>query len=169
VREGTGKAKYDLTSWVADLGIDYRVKFGPWAITPKLGVTYVHTSRGAATEEGLGDFSLSVDKGSRNSWVGEAAVAVSGSFDISGAKIAPYAQIGVRRLLGDARALVTGRYSGADTSIVVNGIEREGTAMRVALGLGMDLTEGVRLQAGYTGEFAGTRRDSIMGGLSVRF
>ncbi|MCX8477044.1 MAG: autotransporter domain-containing protein, partial [Sphingomonas sp.] len=166
---GIGKAKYDLTSWIADLGVDYQLRFGAWTIAPKLGVSYVRNSRGAATEQGLSDFSLSVDKGHRNGWFGEAGVAANGSFDLGGAKLTPYAQIGVRQRMGDARVPVTGQYTGADSKISVLGIEREGTAMRVALGLGIDLSQGVRLQAGYTGEFAGTKRNSVMGGLSFRF
>lgn len=169
VRDGTGKAKYDLTSWIVDLGVDYRLHFGAWTIAPKLGVTYARTNRGAANEQGLGDFSLSVDKGNRNSWLGEAAIAASGSIDLGGAKVTPYAQAGIRQMLGGARVLVSGRYADADTAIMVNGIEREGTAVRVALGLGIDVTEGVRLQAGYAGEFAGTKRDSVTGGMTVRF
>jgi len=169
VNNRTGKAKYDLTSWIADLGVDYQVRLGGWTIAPKLGVTYVRTSRGAATEQGLGDFSLTVDKGHRNSWFGEAAVAASGSFDLGGAKLTPYAQIGVRQLMGDARVPVTGEFTGAGSKITVDGIEREGTALRVALGLGVDLSEGVRLQAGYSGEFTGTERNSVMGGLTFRF
>ncbi|NIJ18332.1 hypothetical protein FHS95_000001 [Sphingomonas naasensis] len=169
VNNHTGKAKYDLTSWIADLGVDYQVRLGAWTLAPKLGVTYVRTSRAAAAEQGLGDFSLSVDKGHRNSWFGEAAVAATGSFDLAGAKLTPYAQVGVRQLMGDARVPVTGQFTGAGSKITVDGIEREGTALRVALGLGIDLSEGVRLQAGYSGEFTGTERNSVMGGLSFRF
>jgi fibronectin-binding autotransporter adhesin len=167
--DGVGKAKYGLTSWVADVGVDYQVRFGAWAITPKLGVSYVHTDRGTAREQGLGDFSLTVDKGSKSNWYGEAAVTASGSFDAGGIKITPFAQLGVRQLLGDARVRVSGGYTGADAGIVVDGIERERTALRAAIGLGVDMSEGVRLQAGYSGEFAGTKRDSVMAGLSVRF
>jgi uncharacterized protein YhjY with autotransporter beta-barrel domain len=169
VTDSEASAKYDLNSWVADLGVDYQVKMGAWSIAPKLGVTYVHTSRGAAVEQGAGDFGLTIDKGSKDILFGEAAVNVSGTFQTGGIGITPYAQIGVRQMLSDGDVLVSGHFTGADSTIVVNGIEREKTAVRVAVGLGLDLTDSVRVQAGYAGEFAGTKRNSVMGGLSVRF
>jgi outer membrane autotransporter protein len=169
VTEGTAKASYDLNNWVADLRADYAVRLGEFSVTPKVAVTYVHTSRAAAVEQGAGAFSLSVDKGSKDSWFGEAALAFSGTFDLGGMKLSPYAQGGVRQVLGNGALPVTGRFTGAPGDIVVNGVERDRTAVRVELGVGLDLTSSVRLQAGYTGEYAGTKRDSVMGGLSVRF
>lgn len=169
VIDSAASAKYDLNSWAADLGVDYQVKLGSWSIAPKLGVTYVHTSRGAAVEQGAGDFGLTIDKSSKDILFGEAAVNVSGMFQTGGIGITPYAQLGVRQMLSDGDVLVSGHFTGADSAIVVNGIEREKTAMRVAVGLGLDLTDSVRVQAGYAGEFAGTKRNSVMGGLTVRF
>lgn len=169
VIDSAASAKYDLNSWAADFGVDYQVKLGSWSIAPKLGVTYVHTSRGAAVERGAGGFGLTVDKGSKDVLFGEAAVNVSGSFQTGGLGITPYAQLGVRQMLSDGDILVSGHFTGADSTIVVNGIEREKTAVRVAVGLGLDLTDSVRVQAGYAGEFAGTKRNNVMGGLSVRF
>lgn len=169
VSDSEAKAKYDLNSWVVDLGVDYQVQLGSWSIAPKLGVTYVRTSRGAAVEQGAGDFGLTIDKGSKSSLFGEAAVNVSGRFETGGIGITPYAQLGVRQMLSDGDVIVSGQFTGADSAIVVNGIEREKTAMRVAVGLGLDLTDSVRVQAGYAGEFAGTKRNSVMGGLTVRF
>ncbi|RYD44366.1 MAG: autotransporter outer membrane beta-barrel domain-containing protein [Sphingomonadales bacterium] len=169
VTDSEASAKYDLNSWAVDLGVDYQVKLGSWSIAPKLGVTYVHTSRGAAVEQGAGDFGLTIDKGSKDILFGEAAVNVSGTFQTGGIGITPYAQLGVRQMLSDGDVLVSGHFTGADGAIVVNGIEREKTAVRVAVGLGLDLTDSVRVQAGYAGEFAGTKRNSVMGGLTVRF
>ncbi|WP_162928269.1 autotransporter outer membrane beta-barrel domain-containing protein [Sphingopyxis terrae] len=169
VAESEARAKYNLNSWVADLSLDYQVELGSWAIAPKLGVTYVHTSRGAAVEQGAGDFGLTIDKGSKDLWFGEAALAASGSLQAGGIGITPYAEIGLRQMLNDGSVLVSGQFSGADSGIVVNGIEREKTAVRVTLGLGLDLADSVRVQVGYAGEFAGSTRNSFMGGLAVHF
>jgi hypothetical protein len=166
----TTNARYDLSSWVADVSADYQAQIGAVAIATKLGITYVHTASGAvAAERGGGDLGLSVSAGSTTNWFADASLALSGTFDLGGMALRPYAELGVRQLLNDGTTKVSGKFVGAGSGIVVDGVERADTAGRYGLGFGLDLAGGVQLQLSYSGEFSGSRRNSVMGGLSLRF
>ncbi|MFT3975809.1 MAG: autotransporter domain-containing protein [Sphingomonas bacterium] len=168
--DATAKSRYGLSSWVVDLSADYQARFGAMAITPKLGVTYVRAGREAiGAEQGAGDFGLSVSGGSKASWFGDASLALSGDFDLGGIVVHPYAQAGVRRMLNNGATRVSASFTGADGTITVDGVERDRTTGRYGLGVALDLSDSVRLQASYTGEFSGNRRGGLTGGISVRF
>lgn len=161
---------YRLKSWVADLGVDYTVSLGGLDVTPKLGLTHIGTRRGDVVEQGGGDFALAV-AGARNSaWFADAGVAISGTADLGGVGLRPYAELGVRRMLNDSAILVAGGYDGAPGApIVVNGVERDRTVGRYGFGLGIDASDNVRFRLGYTGEFDNTKRSSLTAGATLRF
>ncbi|WEK43421.1 MAG: autotransporter domain-containing protein [Candidatus Sphingomonas colombiensis] len=170
VSAGTAKSRYGLSSWVVDLSADYRARLGVLAITPKLGVTLVHAGRDAiASEQGVGDFGLSVSGGSKVSWFGDASLALSGDFSLGGMAVQPFAQAGVRHALNNGATRVSARFAGAASGFTVDGVERDRTTGRYGLGIGLGIADGVRVQASYNGEFSGTRRNNFMGGLSIRF
>jgi fibronectin-binding autotransporter adhesin len=165
-----GRGDYGLKTLVADLSVDYNLEMGGMNVTPKVGVTYVNTKRDGVTEDGAGDFALVVDGASKDAWFADAGVQVSGTMEVAGLGVTPYAEAGVRQMLSDENILVTGHFDGATGApIVVNGIERDKTVARVGLGFGLDLTENVRFHSGYTTEFSNTNRSSFTAGASIRF
>ena len=165
------KAKYGLDSWVADVTARYAMDIGDgWAVAPKVGVTYVNTKRDDVVEEGAGDFALSVDGNRHTAWFADASISASAALPAGGLGIRPYVEVGVRQMMTDGDVVVTGGYTGATAApIVVAGTVRDKTVGRVGLGFGLDLTESVRFQAGYTGEFSSTDRHNFTGGMSIRF
>ncbi len=165
----SAQAKYDVKSWVADLSVDYAFEADGWSVGPKVGVTYVNTKRDGVVEEGAGDFGLTVESGSKDSVFADASVAVSRTFAVEGMGVTPFAEVGVRQMLNDGDVLVTGGFTGADATMVVNGVERDKTVGRFSVGFGLDVTKDVRFHAGYTGEFADTKRDAFRAGAVIRF
>lgn len=161
---------YDLKSWVADMSVDYSVALGGIDVTPRAGLSYVRTSRGAVVEHGAGDFALAVGSDRASAWFGDVGVAVSGTAQVGGMGVTPYAELGVRRQLNDGEILVSGTYAGAPGApIVVHGVERDRTVGRFGVGLGLDVSAKVQFYLGYTGEFENTQRSSITAGTSIRF
>jgi len=166
---GAAKASYDLTSWLAGIGVDYRLRTGKLAVTPRVDLLYVGTSRAALREQGGNGLALDVARLSKDSLFGRASLAVSGSFDAGGVGVTPYAELGVQQRLNGGELVAWGGLQGAPGGMEAHGVARKATTGRVALGLGLDVTPGVRLQGGYSGEFSGTRRESFTGGVSIRF
>lgn len=170
VSSTAARGEYALRSWGADMSVDYSVRLAGIDVTPKAGLTYVSTRRGAVVEQGAGDFALAVRGDRHSAWFADAGIAVSGTAQVGGIGVTPYAELGVRRQLNDGAILVTGAYDGAPGApIVVNGVERDPTVGRFGVGLGLDLSRNVRFRIGYTGEFDHTRRSSATAGVSVRF
>ncbi len=164
------QSEYGLKSWVADVSVDYSAKIGGINVTPKIGLSHVSTSRGAVVEQGAGAFDLAVAGDRDSAWLADVGVAFSGTVELAGATLTPYAEVGARQMLNNADILVTGRFDGAPGApIVVNGVERDKTVGRLGLGLGARLSENVHVRVGYTGEFSNTKRSSVAVGASIRF
>lgn len=162
------KSSYDLTSWLAGVGVDYKLRTGRLSVTPRVDLLYVGTSREGLREQGNG-FALDVAGLHRDSLFGRASLAVSGNFDAGGVGVTPYAELGVQQRLNGGDVIAWGGLKDALGGMEAYGVARKATTGRVALGLGLDVTPGVRVQGGYTGEFSGTRRESFTGGVSIRF
>ncbi|KGB53954.1 Outer membrane autotransporter barrel domain-containing protein [Sphingopyxis sp. LC81] len=164
------QSEYGLKSWVADVSVDYSAKIGGINVTPKIGLSHVSTSRGAVVEQGAGAFDLAVAGDRDSAWLADVGVAFSGTVELAGATLTPYAEVGARQMLNNADILVTGRFDGAPGApIVVNGVERDKTVGRLGLGVGARLSENVHVRVGYTGEFSNTKRSSVAVGASIRF
>jgi len=162
------KSSYDLTSWLAGIGVDYQLRTGALSVTPRIDLLYVGTSREGLREQGNG-FALDVARLHKDSLFGRASLAVSGTFDAGGVGVTPYVELGVQQRLNGGDVIAWGGLEDAPGGIEAYGVARKATTGRVALGLGLDVTPGVRVQGGYTGEFSGTRRESFTGGVSIRF
>ncbi len=163
------KASYNLKSWLAAAGVDYQLRFGRLAVTPRADLIYVGTSREAVHEQGGNGFALDVARLDKNSLFGRASLAVSSSFQAGSVGITPYAELGVQQRFGSGTLSTWGGLQEATDGMSAFGVERKATAGRAALGLGLDVTPGVRVQGGYTVEFSGATRQSFTGGLSIRF
>lgn len=162
------KSSYDLTSWLAGVGVDYQLRTGALSVTPRVDLLYVGTSREGLREQGNG-FALDVARLHKDSLFGRASLAVSGNFDAGGVVFTPYAELGVQQRLNGGDVIAWGGLKDAPGGMEAYGVVRKATTGRVAFGLGLDVTPGVRVQGGYTGEFSGTRRESFTGGVSIRF
>lgn len=161
---------YDVSTWTADVAVDYASDLAGVTITPKAGMTYMDIQRDGVVEQGAGAFALAVEEHSQKAWFADAGVAISGVVSTGGAIIRPYAELGVRQMLNDADVPVVGRFAGAPGApITVAGVERGETVGRYGFGFSMDLDANVRVNAGYTGEFKDADRSTFSAGMSMRF
>ncbi|KQY91314.1 autotransporter domain-containing protein [Brevundimonas sp. Root1423] len=164
------RADYGVTSWTADLAVDYAFDVGGTTVTPRAGLTYMDIQRDALAEQGAGAFALAVQGDSNDAWFADAGVAFSGTVSTGGAVIRPYAELGVRQMLTDADVSVVGRFGGAPGApITVSGVERGETVGRYGFGFSMDLGANVEINAGYTGQFKDADRSTFTAGMSMRF
>jgi len=160
-------SRYDLGGWVIDASADHRFDLGNGvAVAPRIGATYVNGRRSGVTESG-NDFALAVGGRAANTLFGDAAVRV----EANAAGFRPYVEAGVRtRLAGDV-AWASGSF--ADTaslgSMIATGVDRNDAVGRISAGFGADVGQGMRINLGYTGEYGGTTRHNVSGGLSIRF
>lgn len=164
------RGDYGVSTWTADIAVDYAFDLGDMAITPKAGMTYMDIQRDGVVEQGAGAFALAVEEHSQKAWFADAGVALSSVVSTGGAIIRPYAELGVRQMLNDADVSVVGRFAGAPGApITVSGVERGETVGRYGFGFSMDLDANVRVNAGYTGEFKDGDRSTFSAGMSMRF
>ncbi|WP_166745645.1 autotransporter outer membrane beta-barrel domain-containing protein, partial [Sphingomonas naasensis] len=160
-------ARYGTGGIIGDLSIGYGVDAGALTVTPRVGVTYLQGKRDAFAER-TAPFGLTVDRDSAGMLYGDTAVAVS--FDLGG--IRPYAEAGVRsRLTGDATPVASAHFTAASGTgpLFGFGAATDRTVGRVALGLGAELSGGVRLNLGYTGEYGSKARHNVSGGVAIAF
>ncbi|HWK41774.1 MAG TPA: autotransporter domain-containing protein [Croceibacterium sp.] len=166
----TATGRYDLKSWVADVAVDYAFDLGGFNVAPKLGLTYIDTTRDGAAESGAGDFSLTVGKNSRSALYGDAAIRAFAHVPMGDMAMQPYVEAGMRELLDGSATVASGGFTGAaGDGMVVHGVEGNRTTARIATGLALDLSPAVRINAGYSGEFGKTDRTTFTGGISLRF
>gem|GEM_PF-1441868 len=160
-------ARYGTGGIIGDLSIGYGVDAGGLMVTPRVGLTYVEGKRETFAERSA-PFGLSVDGDSAGMLYGDTAVAVS--FDLGGIK--PYAEAGVRsRLAGDALPNASAHFTAASGTgpLLGLGAGADRTVGRIALGFGAEVSVGVRLNLGYTGEYGSKARHNVSGGVAIAF
>jgi len=140
---GTGPAsgRYDLHSWVADLSAGYGIDMGEWTLRPKVGVTYLRTTRDALTEQG-GPFALTVARDRHVAGFADAGIGF-GRSEASAAAFRPFVALGVRYQLEGRRTDALASYAGGGLGLEALGAARSravgtasaGVAYRFANGL----------------------------------
>lgn len=171
---GTARSRYDLGGLVVDLSAGYQVALGSARITPRVGLSYVQGRPEALTERGS-DFALALNSRNRDALFGDAALALS--FDLAG--VTPWAEAGIRHQFRGDNGLVWANYANATAGGSVIGIaaDRGRTQAHLGLGLTAPVSERIRLNLSYTGEygagvgnkFGDTARHSVNAGVSIAF
>lgn len=174
VPDGSARSRYNMGGLVADLSAGYQVALGSLRIAPRVGLSFVQGRSGALTERGS-DFALAFDSRNSDALFGDAALAVS--FDLAG--VTPWAEAGVRHQFRGDNGLVWANYADATAGGSVIGIaaDRGRTQAHLGLGLAAPVSERIRLNVSYTGEygagvgnnFGDTARHSVNAGVSIAF
>jgi hypothetical protein len=155
---------YKIKSWVADVSLAYRFKLNAdWAVRPRLGASYIRTTRDGLAEQGGGAFALAVDADKSGDWFVDGQVEVLAG-QAAGARLHPYASVGFRTRTSGDSALASGVLSGMSDPLTATGLDRDGTLASVGAGLGYDLSHGLTVSATYSGEFGdGGRQGALLG------
>jgi len=165
----TASGGYGLKSWVSDLSASYALDTGTdWALSPRVGVTWLRTTRGAVAEAG-GPFALTVARDRHRAGFADLGIGVARS-EASDAAFRPYATLGVRYQLEGRRADAVAAYAGGPLGLVALGAQRARAVATAAAGLSARVTEALELfstasvQAGRDDS-----REAVSTGLRLRF
>ncbi|MEG3178457.1 autotransporter outer membrane beta-barrel domain-containing protein [Sphingomonas sp. RB3P16] len=162
--------RYGLHSWVGDVSISYGVEMpAGWTLRPRVGVTYVHTSRGGVVEASKSAFALTVARDRHIAGFADAGV-FFGRSDTSDAPFRPFVSLGARyQIEGQGTAAVAG-YSGGTLALEAVGAPRARWVGTAAAGIGYRLPSGLDLFASAASQ---TGRDdheqSATAGIRLRF
>ena len=162
-------SRYGLHSWVSDLSAGYAIPTGSdWALTPKVGVTYIRTTRDRAVETGS-IFALTVARDRHVAGFADAGFSLARA-ETSDTAFRPYVGLGLRAQIEGRTPTAIGGYAGTPLTLLAVGAQRAqvvgtasaGIAYRTANGL--ELFSSVDAQTGRD-----DHRESISTGVRLRF
>nr|WP_218821446.1 autotransporter domain-containing protein [Sphingomonas laterariae] len=146
----TARADYGLSSWIADAAISYSFPVAShWALSPRMGFTYVSTRRGRATERDGGVFGLAVAATTLD------ATFLDGALDLQGTSgpVRPWASLGLRHQTSGRHSSAVASFTDVTEDFVSYGVTRGKTLATAGAGVAADIGNGVSLFSAYQGEF----------------
>ncbi len=166
--------RYDLNSWVADLTVSYAMEVGgEWALTPKLGVTYLRTTRDGTNEASNGApgsaFALGVARDRHVAGFIDGGLTLGRSIT-SDAAFRPSITLGARGQIDGKRTAAMGSYAGGGFDLLAFGASRApliGTAtgtVSYRFATGVDLFATASAQTGKD-----DHQETIMAGVRIGF
>ncbi|MBB3691992.1 autotransporter outer membrane beta-barrel domain-containing protein [Sphingomonas sp. BK580] len=162
--------RFSLHSWVSDVAAQYDVAVGgDWMLRPRLGVTYVRTTRGGVDEEGGSVFALTVARDRHVAGFADAGLGLARS-EASTAPFRPWVALGARYQIEGRRADALAGYSGAGLGLTAVGAGRAAMVGTAAAGVGYRLPSGLELfstASAQTG--ADDHQETISAGVRLRF
>ena len=162
--------RYALHSWAGDLSVSYAVPVGSdWAVRPKLGLTYVQTTRGRVKETGSSPFALIVAHDRHVAGFGDAALSF-GRSDVSQAPLRPFVSIGARYQLRGTRTDALAGYAGGDLGLTAFGPSRARLTGTAASGFAYRLNQQLDLFASASSQ-VGTddHQETLSAGIRLQF
>ncbi|ESQ83297.1 hypothetical protein AEAC466_13680 [Asticcacaulis sp. AC466] len=161
--------RYALKSVMADLDISYRARLNAdWAFEPRLGASYISTTRDGVTEQGGGAFALTVTDGKSSDWFIDGQIELQGG-QHPGDRLHPFASAGVISRTGGEGGLASASLSGLDFSVLADGLDRSGTRATLGVGIRYDVSDRLKTSAGFDGEFGDNGRQRLTVGLHWAF
>lgn len=161
--------RYGLHSWASDLSVGYALAMAnDWTLTPKVGVTYLRTTRDRVSEAG-GPFALTVARDRHVTGFADAGVTFARS-EASDAAFRPYVGFGARTRIEGKRADAVAGYAGAPLTLTALGAPRARVTGTATAGVAYRLPSGVELFStveAQTGQ--DDHRENIATGVRLRF
>jgi len=163
-------ARYDLRSWVSDVSAHYALDMaGGWTLQPRVGLTYVRTTRDGVAEGGTSPFALRVARDRHVAGFADAGLSFARS-DASDAAFRPFVSLGARYQIEGRRVDALAGYAGGGLGLTGVGASRAQLVGTAAGGIGYRLSSGLDL---FTTASAQTGRDdhqeTISTGVRLRF
>lgn len=136
---------------------------GDSGLRPYARFTYVHSSRDAATELGVGPLDFQIDSAGQTAAIGEVGLRYEGVFKTtSGAALRPAIQLGVQDNFGDRHQTVSGALAGlSDTAFDQAGPRLWGVAAVVDGSLKVQVSKSLELFGDLRGRFADRQTDGV--------
>ena len=165
----TATGRYGLHSWAGDLSIGYAAAVtGDWALTPKVGVTYIRTMRGRVSEAG-GPFALTIARDRQVTGFADVGATFARD-DASDTAFRPYVGFGARTRIQGKRADAIAGYAGAPLTMTALGAPRTQVVGTASAGVEYRLPSGVELFSSLEAQTGrDDHRESISTGVRLRF
>ncbi|WP_235530442.1 autotransporter outer membrane beta-barrel domain-containing protein [Sphingomonas sp. Leaf62] len=167
-RDGIGS--YALHSWASDVAASYGIDVGDgWSLRPRVGVTYIRTSREAVRETGSSPFALTVAGNRHVSGFADTGVTLARS-DASDAPFRPFVSLGARYQLEGQRATALAGYAGNGPGLVAVGAGRTELVGTAAGGVAYRLPSGLDIFASASAQTGrDDHQETISTGVRLRF
>jgi len=163
-------ARYDLRSWVSDVSAHYALDMaGGWTLQPRVGLTYVRTTRDGVAETGGSPFALTVARDRHVAGFADAGLSFARP-EVSTNPFRPFVSLGARYQIEGTRTDAVAGYAGGGLGLEALGAQRArlvGTAtagIAYRLPSGLDLFSSVGSQTGRD-----DHQESLSAGLRLRF
>ncbi|WP_235525092.1 MULTISPECIES: autotransporter outer membrane beta-barrel domain-containing protein [unclassified Sphingomonas] len=169
-RIGAATSRYDLTSWSADASVFYAAPIGDsWALTPRVGGTFVRTTREGVGETGGSPFALTVARDQHRAGFVDAGLGF-GRSELSDAAFRPFVTLGGRYQVQGTRTEALGGYANGGLGLLALGAGRAPMVGTASGGVTYRYTPNFEL---YGVASAQTGRDdhqeSVIAGARLRF
>jgi len=136
--------RYGLHSWASDVSVGYALAMADdWTLTPKVGVTYLRTTRDRVGEAS-GPFALTVARDRHVTGFADAGVTFARS-EASNAAFRPYVGFGARTRIEDKQADAVAGYAGAPLMLTALSAPRAQVTGTASAGVAYRLPSGVEL------------------------
>ncbi|MBY9064617.1 autotransporter domain-containing protein [Sphingomonas yunnanensis] len=162
-------SRYKLNSVTSDLSAYYAADMGhDWTLTPRLGLTYVRTIRGALSEDGGSVFALDVARERHVAGFADGGLSFARS-ERSSEAWRPYVTLGARYQLQGQRVRAVGGLDEGDLDLIGVGASRARLVGTAHAGVGYRPSDAIEI---FAGAAAQTGRDdhqeSITAGVRAR-
>jgi hypothetical protein len=162
--------RYALHSWVGDASFGYGMDMASgWTLRPHAGVTYVRTTRAAATETGGSAFALNVARDRHVAGFADAGL-FFGRTETFAAAFRPFVSLGARYQIQGQRSDALAGYAGGVLGLEALGARRAAFVGTVEAGTAYRLKSGLDLfavAASQTGR--DDHNESVTAGMRLRF
>ncbi|WP_132909296.1 autotransporter domain-containing protein [Sphingomonas sp. BK235] len=161
---------FDLDSMVSDLSAFYAADVGhDWTLTPRLGVTYVHTVRSRAKEQGGSVFALDVRRERHTAGFLDGGIALERS-DASPEAWRPFVALGARYLLQGESVRALAGYDRGPRTLAGVGADRAELVGTASAGVGYRPSDAIEIfAAGSAQTGRDDHQESITAGVRARF
>jgi hypothetical protein len=165
----TTAARYALKTSMVDAVISYRAPLNEdWAVEPRLGATYMRTTRDGLAEQGGSPFALNVQGGRSTYSFIDGHIEFDGG-QRAGEALHPFVSVGFVTRSGGYDAPATAWVNGLPDPLTVDGLALDGTRATLGGGVRYDVSSRMKMSASYDGEFGHNGRQRLMLGLDWAF
>jgi len=166
----TAGSRYDLHGWTGDLSASYAIDLNAgWQVRPRLGLSWIGTTRGGTREMGGGAFALGIARHRDDAWFVDGGVQLLGG-GAGDSRLRPYLALGGRYQIEGRATTARASLGGGTADLIGYGAERGRFLAVTQAGLSADVTGAVTLFGAYSGEWGrDDQRQSINGGVRIRF
>ncbi|MBW6532568.1 hypothetical protein KZ820_17640 [Sphingomonas sp. RRHST34] len=163
-------ARYGLHSWVGDASLHQTLAVGgDWTLRPRVGVTYVRTTRDGVSEDGASPFALQVARERHVAGFVDAGLALARD-DASDARFRPHVAFGLRHQVEGRRVDALAGFAGGPLGLAAAGASRASVVGTAAAGVDYRLSAAVNLFSAATAQTGrDDHQETITTGVRLRF